>query len=78
MFREILIDLFDEMHPGMKFLFKYVIEACNKYNVESSICGELPSNRKDAVEFLVKTGIKSISVNIDAIGKVRQWLKYLK
>ena len=75
---ERLIELFDEMHPGMKFLFKHVIEVCNKYNVESSICGELPSNRKDAVEFLVKTGIKSISVNIDAIGKVRQWVSEIE
>ncbi|MBN2202948.1 MAG: phosphoenolpyruvate synthase [Candidatus Aenigmarchaeota archaeon] len=73
-----LIELFDEMHPGMKFLFKHVIETCNKYGVESSICGELPSNRKDAVEFLVKTGIKSLSVNIDAIDKVRKWVSEIE
>jgi pyruvate,water dikinase len=71
---ERLIKIFDEMHPSMQFQFKHVIETCNRYNVESSICGELPSNRKDAVEFLVKAGIKSISVNIDAIDKVREWV----
>jgi len=71
---ERLINLFDEMHPSMQFLFKHVIETCKKYNVESSICGELPSNRRDAVEFLVKTGIDSLSVNIDAIDKVREWV----
>jgi pyruvate,water dikinase len=54
-------------------LFKHVIEVCKKYGVESSICGELPSNRKDAVEFLVKSGIDSLSVNLDAIDKVREW-----
>lgn len=69
---EKIIKLFDEMHPAMQFLFKHVIEVCNKYGVESSICGELPSNRKDAVEFLVKAGIRSLSVNIDAIDKVRE------
>jgi pyruvate,water dikinase len=70
---ERLATLFDEMHPSMQFLFKRVIETCKKYKVESSICGELPSNRRDAVEFLVKTGIDSISVNLDAIEKVREW-----
>ncbi|NIM46940.1 MAG: phosphoenolpyruvate synthase [Candidatus Aenigmarchaeota archaeon] len=71
---ENLIKIFDEMHLSMQFLFKHVIDICKKYNVESSICGELPSNRKDAVEFLVKTGIDSLSVNIDAIDKVREWV----
>jgi len=69
---ERLINLFDEMHPSMQFLFKHVIDVCKKYGVESSICGELPSNRKDAVEFLVKAGIDSLSVNLDAIEKVRE------
>lgn len=75
---ERLMSLFDEMHPSMQFLFKHVIDACNKYGVESSICGELPSNRKDAVEFLVKAGIKSISVNLDAIEKVREQVSELE
>jgi len=69
---ERLISLFDEMHPSMQFLFKHVIDICKEYKVESSICGELPSNREDAVEFLIKAGIDSISVNIDAIEKVRE------
>jgi pyruvate,water dikinase len=70
---ERLITIFDEMHPSMQFQFKHVIETCKKYNVESSICGELPSNRRDAVEFLIKVGIDSLSVNIDALEKVREW-----
>jgi pyruvate,water dikinase len=75
---ERLVNIFDEMHPSMQFLFKHVIETCKKYHVESSICGELPSNRKDAVEFLVKTGIDSLSVNIDAIDKVREWVSEIE
>ncbi len=75
---ENLIKIFDEMHFSMQFLFKHVIEICKKYNVESSICGELPSNRRDAVEFLVKTGINSLSVNIDAIDKVREWVSEIE
>ena len=69
---ERLISIFDEMHPSMQFLFKHVIEVCKKYKVESSICGELPSNRKDAVEFLIKANIDSLSVNLDALDKVRE------
>ena len=69
---ERLIKIFDEMHPSMQILFKNVIDICKKYNVESSICGELPSNRQDAVVFLVKAGIDSLSVNLDAIEKVRE------
>jgi pyruvate,water dikinase len=75
---ERLIVLFDEMHPSLQFLYKHVIETCKKYGIESSICGELPSNRKDAVEFLVKTGIDSLSVNIDAIDKVRKWVSEIE
>ncbi len=71
---ERLIKLFDEMHPSMRFLFKHVIETCKRYGVESSICGELPSNRKEAIDYLVSAGIDSISVNIDAIDKAKGWI----
>jgi pyruvate, water dikinase len=75
---ERLVKIFDEMHPSMRFLFKHVIDVCNKYNVESSICGELPSNRSEAVEFLVSAGIKSLSVNMDALDKVRKHVSDLE
>jgi len=71
---ERLIKLFDEMHPSMRFQFAHVIRTCKRYGVQTSICGELPSNREDAVKFLVETGISSLSVNIDAIEKVRGWI----
>jgi len=63
--------LFTETHAAVRKLVKYVIKVCKSYNVESSICGEAPSNIPEFVEFLVKCGIDSISVNIDAIDKVR-------
>jgi len=75
---ERLVKLFDEMHPAMQFMFKHVIEVCNRYNVESSICGELPSNRSDAVEFLVKAGIKSLSINMDAFERVKEQVSALE
>ncbi|MEM5853251.1 MAG: PEP/pyruvate-binding domain-containing protein [Candidatus Aenigmatarchaeota archaeon] len=68
---EKLAKIFTETHSGVKKLIKYVIKVCKSYNVETSICGEAPSNLPEFVEFLVKAGIDSISVNIDAIDKVR-------
>ena len=64
--------LFNETHPAVKRLIEYVIEVCKKYKVESSVCGEAPSNIPEFVEFLIRTGIDSISVNIDAVEKVRE------
>ncbi len=69
---ERLIEKFDERHEAVKKLIKYVIDVCKKYGVETSICGEAPSNYPEFVEFLVKCGITSISVNIDAIDRVRR------
>jgi pyruvate,water dikinase len=63
--------LFTETHPAVKKMIKYVIKVCKSYSVESSVCGEAPSNIPEFVEFLVRTGIDSISINIDAIDKVR-------
>jgi len=67
-----LSKLYSEMHPAVLRLIKETIKTCNKYDVESSICGEAPSNIPEMVEFLVECGIASISVNIDAIKRVRE------
>jgi len=56
--------LYDEMHPAVLSQIKRVIRICKEYKVESSICGQAGS-KKEMVEFLVKNGIDSISVNAD-------------
>jgi len=66
-----LASLFTETHPAVKKMIRYVIKVCKSYHVESSVCGEAPSNIPQFVEFLVKSGIDSISANIDAIGRVK-------
>jgi pyruvate,water dikinase len=63
--------LYSEFHPAVLRMIKEVIETCNRYEVESSICGESGSN-PEMVKKLVKFGISSISCNIDAIDKVRK------
>ena len=62
--------LYNELHPAVLKLIKHVIQTCNKYDIESSICGEAGSNPEMA-KLLVRWGIKSISVEIDAIESIR-------
>ncbi len=62
--------LHSEFHPAVLKMLDYVIKVCNKYGIESSICGEAGSNPEMA-KILVKSGIRSVSCNMDAIDKIR-------
>jgi len=65
-------DAFDEQSPVVKWALRRTIKMCNKYGVTSSICGQAPSTYDDLVRDLVRYGVTSISVNPDAIYRVRQ------
>ena len=67
---ERLAKLASPFHPAILRSMKEVIEVCNRYGVETSICGESGSDPEMA-KILVKYGIKSISCNIDAINVIR-------
>ncbi|WKZ25857.1 MAG: phosphoenolpyruvate synthase [bacterium] len=62
---------FNEMSPEVLWAIKKAIKTCNKYGVTSSICGQAASTYNDMIEILVKAGITSISVNPDAVTRVR-------
>lgn len=64
-------EAFDERSPAVEWALKRIIKICNKHGVTSSICGQAPSTYEDLVEKLVKFGVTSISVNPDAIDRVR-------
>lgn len=64
-------EAFDERSPAVDWALRRVIRICNKHGVTTSICGQAPSTYDDLVEKLVKYGITSISVNPDAIDRVR-------
>ena len=51
-------------------MIKSTIKACRRHKVEVSLCGESGSNPRMA-EYLVECGIDSISVEIDAIERIR-------
>ncbi len=63
---------FNERSPAVKWALRRVIRICNKAGISSSICGQAPSIYDDLVEDLVRYGVTSISVNPDAINRVRQ------
>ncbi len=62
---------FDERSPAVMWALKHAIKTCKKYGVTSSICGQAPSTYDDLVEELVKLGITSVSINSDAVDRVR-------
>lgn len=64
--------LYDERSPIVLSTLQYIISTCKKYKVTSSICGQAPSDYPEIVEFLVKNGVTSISVNPDVIERTRE------
>ncbi len=65
---------FNEMSPEVLWAIKKVIKACSKAGVTTSICGQAASTYNDMIEILVKAGITSISVNPDAVTRVRSMI----
>jgi len=70
-------DLYDEMNWAVLKQISRVIRECKKQGVETSICGQAGS-KKDMVEFLVKQGIDSISVNADVAKEISELVKKLE
>ncbi len=69
--------LYNEMHPAIFSQIKKVIDVCRRKKVETSICGQAGS-KKEMVEFLVRKGINSISVNADAAYDVSVLIKKME
>jgi len=67
-------DRFDELHPSVLQLIEHTIEVCREHDVATSICGQAGS-KPEMVNFLVETGVSSISANIDAVRDVQHEVK---
>jgi pyruvate,water dikinase len=63
---------FDERDPAVLRAISYLIKVAHKHRVTVSICGQGPSYLEDFVEWLVRRGIDSVSVNPDAVVRVRR------
>ncbi|MDY6789290.1 MAG: phosphoenolpyruvate synthase [Candidatus Nanohaloarchaea archaeon] len=62
---EKLADIFDERDPAVKRSVEDLIEKAHRKDRPVGICGDAPSSHKEYAEFLVKSGIDSISVSPD-------------
>ena len=69
--------IYDEMSWAVLKQISRVIRECKKQNVETSICGQAGS-KKEMVEFLVKQGIGSISVNADVAKEISELVRKLE
>jgi pyruvate, water dikinase len=69
--------LYNELDWAIKKQISRVIRECKQHNVETSICGQAGSN-KEMVEFLVKQGIDSISVNADVAKEISELVEKLE
>lgn len=66
-----LAGVFNELNPAVTWALEKTIKTCLKHHITSSICGQAPSSSSTLVEYLVKWGVTSISVNPDAIERTR-------
>ncbi|WP_298369386.1 phosphoenolpyruvate synthase [uncultured Lutibacter sp.] len=66
---EFMNDLFDEHDKAAKTMIAMAIEKAHKTNTKIGFCGQAPSDFPNFAEFLVNTGIDSISFNPDALLK---------
>ena len=64
-------ELFDETDPAVLDAIDRIIKGATASGLTSSICGQAPSNKPEMAEFLVRAGITSISVNLDAVERTR-------
>jgi len=67
----ICAELFDEMDGAVLDAIARIITTARDLGLTTSLCGQGPSNRPELAEHLVRLGIDSISVNVDAVDRAR-------
>jgi pyruvate, water dikinase len=65
----IVSNLFDENNEAVKILIRTLIDVARRNNVKVGLCGQAPSDYPKFAQFLVSSGIDSISFNPDALIK---------
>ncbi len=65
-------EIYDERNLAVLRAMSHVIRICNEAGVTTSICGQAPSNYPEVVEFLVREGVVSMSVNPDRVIETKQ------
>jgi len=67
----IVQEIYDERNPAVLRAMSHVIRKCREKGVTTSVCGQAPSNYPEVVEFLVREGATSMSVNPDKVIETR-------
>ena len=70
--------IFDERNLAVKRAIRHLIEVAHRDGKTVSICGQAPSVYPDFTEFLVRSGIDSISVNPDAVKAAKHWVAQIE
>ena len=65
-------EIYDERNLAVLRAMSHVIRICSEKGVTTSICGQAPSNYPEVVEFLVREGVVSMSVNPDKVIETKQ------
>jgi len=65
-------EIYDERNLAVLRAMSHVIRVCTDAGVTTSICGQAPSNYPEVVEFLVREGAVSMSVNPDKVIETKQ------
>jgi pyruvate, water dikinase len=63
---------FDERDPGVKEMIRLAVVGAKRNHKHSGLCGQAPSDYPEMAEFLVETGIDSISLNPDSVLQTTQ------
>jgi len=69
---EILADDFDERDAGVKEMIRLAVTGAHRNHRHCGLCGQAPSDYPEMAEFLVETGIDSMSLNPDTVLKTTQ------
>jgi pyruvate,water dikinase len=71
-------ELYDERNLGVLRAIAYTMTVCRKHGVTTSICGQAPSVYPDYLEFMIRCGCTSISVNPDTVVSARKSVAMLE
>jgi pyruvate,water dikinase len=71
-------ELYDERNLGVLRAIGYTMAVCRQYGVTTSICGQAPSVYPDYLEFMIRSGATSISVNPDTVVSARRSVAMLE
>ena len=63
----IIASLFDERDEAVKKIMAMAIEGAHRNKRYIGICGQAPSDYPEVADFLIKTGIDSLSLNADSV-----------